>query len=311
MDKQQNSEVIYVHPFTPMPEPIIIPISVPALINRLPFKIHGYFSDEITREIAINTKIIILDIHWYFSLFGASEFVKEIKKINTDVIFIAGGITSTLFADILTNKFGIDYIIRGDAEGVLPLLVKSLLNNKKGINNVPNLTGKNNFKTEWTYSLNQNEFDENNYYDIDFFPSLKKQVYNRHKINNENASTIFPFLVPFRGCPIDCINCAGNFTEQQRLFKRSYLVRSAAKVNEDLNLLNNTNNYSFVWCMHDFITLLPIEYAKQALSIKTNLNINYEFASFPEIEEISLLFSAFKGGNIYFSMDNMHTTSEI
>jgi len=300
--------VIYVHPHTPTVHKCIIPLSVPALINRLDCSCRGYYADEINDINFNEIKIVIIDIHWYLSLFGAIKLIDHIKSINSTVVIIAGGLTATIFAKVLIDTTKLDYVIRGDGEIPLPRLVSSILNQCSDIKLIPNLVGKN-IVTPWTYALCASDLDENNYYDIDFFPSYKRDVENIHR-KSLWIPSIYPFIVPFRGCPIVCPNCAGGTREQQKLFRRTAVKRSWLKIKNDLTLLSANNNIRFLNIYLDFVSLLPSEDVKLILSEKFKLNIMYEFTRNPNQELLSLLLDSFDGGIICVEVDTHHSNSK-
>lgn len=304
-----ESNILYIHPQTPMFEPLTIPISLPALINRIPYPVKGFSHRDVKNEDIKKASIIIIDIHWYLSLLGAKQLVERIKNINKSVTVIAGGITASEYATELAENLNIDYVIRGDAEYSLPKLVQALIENTF-IDNIPNLVGKNGFKTEWKYKLTKEDIDSNSYYDIDFFPEFKQRIIQLHKQNKGWPPQLFPYLLPFRGCPHSCEICAGGQTEQQKIFQRSAIIRSADKLHEDLHRLNSAGYYKYVNVLHDFISLLPSEYSHTVLKDKTNLLLSYEFASAPNIEDLKILLNAFKGGVLYFCVDKKHVTSQ-
>lgn len=301
-------EVIYIHPQTPMFEPLTIPLSLPALIKRLDVKVKGYHYNEVSDEIIKNSKIVIVDIHWFLSLKGAIELASRIKLVNQKAILIAGGVTATIYSKWLVEKGGFDYIIKGDAEVPLTLLVNEILLNNIPTS-VPNLVGKNGFSTKQSYFLTSEDLNNNEFYDIDFFPTLQKRVSHLHNINKGWPPQLFPYLIPFRGCPIKCEVCLGGEEEQLKVFKRKSIIRSSKKLAEDLDYLDNSPIYSFVSMLHDFVTLLPDVYNKEILNKRRELFIGFEFASMPAIVQLERLMNSFKGGVLYFSIDNHHLTS--
>ena len=177
-----NKDILYVHSDIPMLYRFIIPISIPALVNRIPYKVEGLYESELKYFNLNKIRIIIIDLHWYLSLKSAMTLVKSIKRINPAITIIAEGITASLFAEILVNRSDIDFVIRGDAEIPLPLLIKSILDNGRNLEVVPNLIGRNGFKTEWKYVLTREDMDDNDYYRIDFFPSFKKDIHKVHSM---------------------------------------------------------------------------------------------------------------------------------
>jgi len=305
-----SREVIYIHPYTPMLDPLTIPISLPALIKRIPVKVAGYSHKEIGDGQIKQAKVIIIDIHWHISLLGAAKLVKRIRRLNPQAKIIAGGITATEYAKLLTEQLDIDYVIRGDAEKPLPELVMKLLNGADKIDLVPNLVGKNGFQTPWSYALSQKDLDENDFYDLDFFPALRRRISSFHKRNRGWPVPMHPYIVTYRGCPRDCSFCAGARKEQYKLFRRQAVIRSPGRLRDDFSVLEKDPEIKFVNVLHDFITLLPEAYWRQALAKKINLNIGYYFSLQPAIGAVKLLLCSFRGGLVYFSADKKHATTQ-
>lgn len=306
-----SNDIIYIHPYTPLSFASTIPVSIPALINNLPYKVNGYFAYEIDDSVLKNVKIVIIDIHWSLSLAGAKILIKKLREYNKDIIIIAGGLTASLYAKHLIKIFDIDYIIRGEAELPLKLLLQHLIE-KTPIESVPNLISRFGIETDWNYCLSQNEFDNNSYYNIDFFPTFKEQVITSHKKNKNNPSfTFFPFTVTYKGCNTLCNTCVGSIAEQQNQLKRNRIIRSAEKVVEDMFQLSENKDINVINCTEDYVTLCNTKYVEQILSKQYNLFTWHEFASMPTIETLKMFMKSFKGGKLYFSIDNQHTTSDL
>lgn len=302
--------IFYVHPKTTMSRQCVMPFSVPALVNRLKYPVKGKFPDELTDEDIKGAKIIFIDIHWYLSLYGAQILVERIKTINKDCKVIAGGITASEYPKSIIENFGVDFVVRGDAEIPFPLLVEKIMENQTDFETIPNLYGKDGLITPRKYILKSAEMEENEYLDIDFFPSFKKEI---HKIQKNNVSPwseiIYPYMIPFRGCPIECIGCAGGITEQSKLFGRKPIMRSADRLRDDFERCEKDPDIHFVNIYHDFLTLMNYEYAFNVLKKPMGLNLRMEFNAKPEMEHVELLTSHFGGGVINFSIDKKHLTS--
>lgn len=305
-----EGKVIYVHPkHYRMFYRSTIPLSLPALIHRIPYKVRGYFHEDLNTEIIRTAEIVIIDVHWNYALKGAHDLILILKEINPSIVIITGGLTASMYPEILVNKFDIDYVIRGDAEFSLPELVQSIIEKQDNIDKIPNLIGKNGLKTNWSYVLTQTDLDQNEFYDLSFFPNYEADI---NKIHNRYYGWPFytyPYLLPFRGCNIDCESCSGSISEQKKLFQRGPVIRSAERLSEDLSILNNNPAINYVNVVYDFLSLLPEKYTQQALSRVSNLEILYEFTRAPEPESLDFLLSRFKGGILYFSLDDMHTQS--
>jgi hypothetical protein len=308
--KKTSGKVVYVHPETPMFYRFILPMSLPALINRIPSKVAGVYESELRRESLHNVSIVIMDIHWYLSLRNAVALAKYIKRKNPSVHIIAGGITASIFADILVDTSDIDYIVRGDGERPLPMLVQALLRRQKNLKKIPNIVGKHGLKTSCTYVLTQKDIDENKYYDIDFFPSFKKDIEKAHRHYSNWTIPVFPYLLPFRGCPIGCHNCAGGAQSQKILFHRKCIVRSAKRFKEDLDLLSKNAQIKFVNSHLDFVSLLPEKFVKEVLGRKYSFDIRHEFARLPSDRLLIRFLESFHGGTLGIPIDKYHVTSK-
>ncbi|HDH96918.1 MAG TPA: hypothetical protein ENF73_04220, partial [Proteobacteria bacterium] len=200
-------------------------------------------------------------------------------------------------------------MIRGDAERPLPMLVESLLDGKRDPSEVPNLVGKGGFETPWSYALDRNDLDQNDFLDLGFFPSLERDIRRFHESKPGWPIAIHPYLVAFRGCPIDCNVCIGSTTEQKKAFRRGPVVRSASRLAEDMDRIENTPYIHFVHLYFDFITLMPESYTREVLHRRSRLIVHHEFAKPPTPEALELLLSTFTGGPLYFCIDDRHASS--
>ncbi len=302
--------IIYVHPKTPMLFRCMLPMSVPAIINRISYPVVGYYPDELRLVDLNKVKIVIMDIHWYLSLNGALELAAYIKEKKTNIIIIAGGLTASLFADILVKNTPIDYIIRGDGEVPTARQVDALINDKN-IETIPNLVGKHEFVTPWSFKLSQEEINFNKYYDINFFPSFKRDTYKIHQYNSGWPVSIFPYLASFRGCPVDCKNCLGGLSEQQIQFRRGPVFRTAENVKRDLEFLSDNKSITFANNHIDYVAFYEDKDVQSLFSQCYKLKIQHDFIKVPQKHILEIFLNSFSGGTICFSMDTYHSTSEI
>jgi hypothetical protein len=305
-----SGKVLYVHPQTTMSRQCIMPFSIPAMVKRIPYAVDGRFAGELTDQEIRDARIIFMDIHWYLALHGAELLCKRIKTVNPNCVTIAGGITASEYPYQIISKFGVDFVIRGDGERPLPELVTAIMEGTSDFENIPNLIGKNGVDNPRRYVLNSADMEENDYLDIDFFPSFKKEIYRIQKNNvSPWSEVIHPYMIPFRGCPIECVGCAGAISEQRKLFGRKPVMRSAERLREDFERCDREEGIRFVSIYHDFITLLKSDYAFDVLTRPLNLNVRMEFNSRPEMDQLRLILNTFRGGVINFSIDHKHLTS--
>ncbi|HPD65158.1 MAG TPA: cobalamin-dependent protein [Bacteroidia bacterium] len=305
-----EGKIIYIHPTQyRMFYRCTIPMSLPALIKRIDYPVKGFYPEELTADIIRKAEIAIIDIHWNYALAGAYQLVKDLKELNPEIIVIAGGMTASMYPEQLTQKLDIDYVIRGDGEIPLPALVNAI-SEKTDMTHIPNVFGKNGLVTEWSYFLTSEELNKNEFYDLRFFPSYQSDIRKIHKRHFGWPNYTFPYLLPFRGCPMPCPSCAGGIGEQKKLFRRGCVVRDAEKLAGDLSLLNSFKDIRFVNVIHDFVSLMPEDYVNTALSTPNRLSLVYEFTTAPPPERLERLFGTFRRGVLYFSIDKMHTQSD-
>jgi len=108
----------------------VVPLSVPALVKRIPAPVRGLFSSELSAEAIRSAEVILTEAHWNQQLGPVAKMVRRIKEINPRVAVVGGGMTASMFARQLVDRVGFDYVVRGDAEIPLPRLVEWLLDGR-------------------------------------------------------------------------------------------------------------------------------------------------------------------------------------
>ncbi|MHA1568003.1 MAG: hypothetical protein ACTSXZ_00915 [Alphaproteobacteria bacterium] len=304
---EKTAPVLYIHPRSQLMMKEIIPLSLPAVINRVAAPVVGRFEDELTAEQVRAARVVVMDIHWYLTLPAALKLAARVKVINPTCRIIAGGLTASIFARQLVRDSKIDYVVTGDAEGPLPMLVSALLDNGDAAQ-APNVVGRD-FTTPRTYCLTPEVMDTLDYNNVDFFPTLKERLRLIHAQVGDRPISTHPYCLAFRGCPMDCTGCIGAAGAQMKLFGRRSVWRSAGRLREELAALAANPDVRYVNFFHDFIGLAPPEYTAEALSQRYELNLYYEFFTLPTPAGLGLLLDAFPGGRLIFSADRFHTTS--
>jgi hypothetical protein len=310
--KKEMYDVLFIHP----PNLFIfkdtfIPAGVISLMNSLSCSKKGIMYYELTDDLIKNTKIFVMDLHWYFTLFGVEKIAKRIKKINPGAKIIVGGYTASILANALIEKFDIDFVIRGDAEVPFTLLINKLLNNKD-ISDVPNITSKN-FSTPLSYTLTQQDFDNSNYLDINWFPRFKKEMIEQQKSNFLPA--IYPYIAVVKGCIHNCERCYGNPKLQKKICGRGIVIRTENIVKNDLLFWEKEKNINTVYIVMDFIDILDktnnkkLEaYIDVIFSNKYNLNLSYSFFNLPPISILERMVKSFN--RCYFSFPTLKNEYE-
>jgi hypothetical protein len=302
--------ILFIHPKTELLLRENLPMSLPALINRLKWPVVGRFHNEWTSAEVRAARVVVMDVHWYLSLPSAIRLSFALKEINPECRIVAGGISASLFAPQILRDSRIDYIIRGDGEVPLALLAQALLAGTS-LEAVPNVVGRG-FASPQTYVLTAADMDASNYRDLSFFPTLERRVLAYHDIYTTPVTLpTFPYLVVLRGCPLDCPCCCGALTLQRRLFKRGSVLRSAQRVRDDLLAWSDNPRIKFVNVFHDFLTSVQPEYSEQVLSERYRLNLSYDFFDLPTKEQLDLLLGAFAGGKIHFCLAEKHSATRV
>ena len=244
----------------------VIPVGVPALVNRLRengIEVRG-ISYPLERQVnpafdlvdwlraQTAAKIVLIDLHWYEHCFGALDTARAVREALPQAWVVLGGLTASGFAKPILQDFPeVDLIIRGDAEMPLLALVKRLLlgGNRLStplLTDIPNLTYRNGdaiIENELTYTAGCPEMDELNFTDLSFLDHYQEYYVHEYIVTDVNAALKALETRPFwgrwlstaRGCKSECSYCGGCKTAHKALAGRSGLVeRSPKRVVEDM-----------------------------------------------------------------------------
>ncbi len=303
----EPARVIYVHPKSQMMMREIIPLSLPAMIERIPYPVRGYYHSEITADALRSAEVLIIDAHWYLTLPGAIEFATLARRINRDLKIIGGGLTASTFASQVSRYTEFDFVIRGDAEDALAWLVAAILDGGD-IQAIPNIVHAD-FSTAWKQTTSPALFDQLHYENWDFFPSFKRDVLGYHRRRGNRVFSTHPFSMAFKGCPLACDHCIGSPRAQQTFFKRPPVIRSADVERDHLEQLSRNPDLNYVNIFWDVAGLMPESYTEIVYGGSYNLRVYYELAAPPKPGTLDLIINAFRGGTLAFSVDDFHTTS--
>lgn len=303
------NDILFIQHQTNMMYPEIIPMSLPAIINRVHkrFPVRGYFLEELTETHLRNARILILSIHWYVSIKGAIQTADWAKRVNPDISIIAGGMSASVFYPFLLRDSKIDYIIRGDGDLPLLFLVEALLEHKD-VSQIPNVAGREFVADEWQ-AAGQDTLDSGDYRTLDWFPTLDHRIRRMHTRYNGKILPVHPLLATYRGCPMPCENCCGAAVTQKALYRRSPLLRSAGPVAADLEAYSDDRGCNFVSIYHDFASLAEESYTREVLGRHYDLDVYYELTRLPSPAMLRLIVETFRRGTIAFSLDVRHMTS--
>jgi len=285
-------DLLYIHPFSGLLDNLIVPTGVIPLVNRVNCSKRGLFWFEVNDRDIANSRIIALDLHWFYSLYPVRRLCAKIKKINPAIKIILGGYTATLFAGILISELECDYIIKGDADHTFPLLVDNILNGCVS-SDVPNLVARS-FSTPFAYSLDGSGFDKCDYLNVDWFPSFKK---GRSQYSLYGCRT---FIQAVKGCINNCEGCYGNNYFQSLLCNRGLIKRSAGSIRKEIRHYSNAKEISCIQIHSDFINIFGLSELEEIFSERYDLELFYVFEKFYDNPAVyRLLARSFKKVRIF------------
>ncbi len=287
--------------------PEIFPMSLPAVVNRVDAPVVGRMHHEVSDRDIRQARVVLLEVHWYLSIPSALKIARRVRRINPSAQIVAGGISATMFTEQLLRDSPIDYIVRGDAERPAAWLVHALLEGRAP-DSVPNVAGRD-FEPTAHWAVDTATMDEGDYTTLDWFPTIQRRLRELHRTAAGWTFPTWPYLVVYRGCPLTCEKCCGSLAHQQMLFGRSWVLRSASAVRADLLRWSHDERITYVNLFHDFLYLRP-SYWKEVLDGQQfDLVPTIELFRTPSEDALGAFLGAFRRGQIFFSLDQMHTTS--
>jgi radical SAM superfamily enzyme YgiQ (UPF0313 family) len=243
----------------------LIPLGVPALVNRLQedgFEVAGVslpletFAD---RGFDLRTwlqqypraRLVMIDLHWYEHAYGAIAAVQAVKAALPAAKTVLGGLTASGFsAEILADFEAVDYIIRGDAEQPLTQLARYIVRGEGELADIPNLSyrdGEALRENALTYSAASADLDQLVYSDLSFLAHGDTYLAHEYIVVDLEATRKamqagHPFLgrwiATARGCKFECSYCGGCKSAHKTLAGRDGIVpRSPEAVVADLQRL--------------------------------------------------------------------------
>ena len=231
-----------------------MPLGVMALCGTL--RRDGFYptiykpSERLGNEEAIHRaaeQILSHDAHvvgfstWCHSYATAILLARQIKILSPQTIIIFGGPQATILDQETMAEYPfIDFVLRGESDNTISLLMKFISENNTGIklDDIPGLTYRQFDKTE---TIRRNAMLPN-------IGNLDELPIPAYDLVNFTTSTIS--LDVGRGCPFKCTFCTTN-----DFFSKSYRVKSAERIIEEIEYLQNLTNARCFDFTHDMFTL--------------------------------------------------------
>lgn len=194
-----------------------------------------------------SARVVLIDMHWYEHTYGAISMAQVCKEVLPNAWIVLGGLSATGFAnDILDNFAAVDFVVRGDAEKPLLLLVQRLLSLRRGkvecdCSDIPNLTYRQSgmvVENPLAYCAATEDLDQLNYADIDFMQHPEEHFVHEYIVTDvEKARSamdkkIFKgrWIATARGCKFECSYCGGCRTAHKILAGRDGIVPRSPEV---------------------------------------------------------------------------------
>ncbi|MFH0800387.1 MAG: hypothetical protein V2A66_09450 [Pseudomonadota bacterium] len=267
-------------------------------MNSLDCSKLGKLNFEVRDRDIRNSRIVVMDCHWYFPLGEIGRMAAQFKKINPVLKIIVGGHTATIFAEPIVEHYDIDYVIKGDAEYPFSMLVDRLLDGLD-TRDVPNVISRGRSAPQ-SYAVSGDAYSASDCITIDWFPTYKERMKKVHSSIpfgsplNEILGT-YPFITAYKGCRYDCEFCYARRGTLRKIYKRGLVARSPESVVRDLRRLSRDECVKRVYVISDFASMLGREYVDKICSRRYDLDLYYEFEYFnlPPVDTLQKIVESF------------------
>ncbi|MBU6998827.1 MAG: cobalamin B12-binding domain-containing protein [Theionarchaea archaeon] len=237
-------DMLFIHPSAhpDSPQFIVMPMGVVSLMNEL----EGYDVEAINvgLELCLDRNFDIeealtqceydcvgIDLHWHEHSFTALQVAEICKKVHPGCKVILGGLTASYFAQEIMHSFEhVDYVVRGEGEQALPLLLRG-----DEAELIPNLVYRDNGTVKETPVSPVECLDS---LDFSTISGIRHwEDYLKSSIHGHMRRRFWYdfWLCTGRGCSYDCSYCGGAHHSQNRLCARHGMTfRSVDAVMKDL-----------------------------------------------------------------------------
>lgn len=225
-------------------------------------------SVEETIELCVHFQVDLVGVSTVFStVYKTSKDICEgIKKVNPDIITVAGGNTATFMAEEMASLPYIDYVVRGEGEISFPSLLEALIN---GLD-VGEIKGISYFKNGRVV----HNPDQPPVKDLDSLPFPARELLPQSEKYPKS-------ILSARGCAYGCAYCSTS-----AFWGKGYRIRSVENIIKEIEMLNEDGNLSYFSFADDCFTLIP-KRTKEICSRIRDLNLNATWGCTGRIETIS------------------------
>ena len=172
------------------------------------------------------------------------RIAKELKKIRDDIIVIFGGPQATLTAEETLKRMRfVDYICAGEGENTIVPFVRALVNGTD-YSRIPGVC----YRRAGEVICNQ----QAPLTDLDTLPHWDDRLIPQDELNEIQLDLLNGRYMPIdagRGCPFSCTFCCTS-----TVLNRTYRLKSARRIVEDISYLKNKYGITKFWLSHDALT---------------------------------------------------------
>lgn len=147
------------------------------------------------------------------------DLIPKIRKFCPKTTIVAGGShVSSLPKETLTDNPCLDFVVKGEGEEALRLLVLNLLGKSNGneMRDIPNLV----YRNGKSIVQNKSEWVDVDKYGAPAWDLLEPEKYPARHQGSFHKSTKATPIVTSRGCPYSCTFCAGHLVTGKRIRRR-------------------------------------------------------------------------------------------
>ena len=161
---------------------------------------------------------------------NARQIYDIVKKVNQNIITIAGGAHPTVLPELVMSDENVDFVVLGEGEETIVDLIKAI-EGKEDISNLEGVGYKNNGQA---IIIPKTKFIE----DLDKLPFPARHLLNMEKYFGLKAShgtrtrRRFSPIITSRGCPAKCTFCSA-----KKVWGRKFRSRSPENVIAEIKLL--------------------------------------------------------------------------
>lgn len=232
-----------------------------------------FYEKAVSRILEKQPDACFLSTH-AFNLSIAVQLCDTIKKNRPEILTVLGGMSATLQArDIIENFDSVDIVLKGEAEPVLPELIKQALGNRD-FRNVPSTVMKYNgclIDNPQVHMSNEDEFLFPDYSLIDI------EVYRRHNEKNPYISPGFAVVESGRGCRFNCRFCA-----PAKMWGRKPLYRPVKEIINEMRFLKE-HGFDYIFFSQDN---MDVSFIRELASELIKENLEVFWAGYARIDQI-------------------------